>query len=1126
MIEKWDYDDRTFVHTNAIKHIMSLIENEQCILIKGNPGSGRSVTIRHIALKLRDRQCKHEYEIVLCRESKDIETNYKTKAYQVFVCDDICGEYTIDHREVNRWSSQLTRDFLTTIFSHGKSKLLLSVKNQVFKESLFSELNYLKFALIDMSDENIVTLDQKCTIAKQLLSKDDEADSHLIDYGRKMNILRNIEFAPLTFTIVDDDCNENIPLFYTDPIETYSKQLNALHNAEDKSKLCALFFLIVHNGSINENYFSIKESLNARNQRESIFEEFGIQRNTPRSSIEYHLMMFDGQLIVNEGGIFRAKYQILFDFLCFFFGENTQKMQKMFINYAHSQVLSRRTVFETGLQVDDVPRFTITITSKNEQTLFKRMVDDMCDGIIWDTLEHNQFNTSVTFSLRFFKYFENLHEEQKRDIVNSLDHSGSCSPVSTLYVSVFFGLVQMVKYLLRISSAQLQDSQDKFPPLIAACERGHAYIAELLIDLKPDMNQMDSFGRRPLIVAVQNDHPDVVNILINKAADINLGDKNGLTPLLWACILHRKEVAKLLMAHGADVNQASHDGSSPLFWCSVMGFQEFVVLLHANGAEGSLATPNTDGKTPLMAACYFRRQEIVTYLLQHLESADESDNEGWTPLMEACFDNDIGSWDRFVFQFEKGDVLWFPLLNTVTERVLYYNDSPGHASVIKQLLSKSDIDHQDKEGKSVLYHACDWQYNYIVNILTEKGANVNLEAKDRSTPLMQACLVENDDIVQPLMETPTGPCKPIIEQLLSKGADVNSTDENGWNLFGYMCETGNSNMIRRLIDFTNNVNKTYMNGKTPLAMVKQWGNDEIISLLIQKGANQTENMLQMESLDIGFEIMRSDESICDSSDGSIYDSSDSQTEYLTDAQQVTGKSLLQACRKINEHMFPSLLQKAASENILNISGKKGKTPLFEACRYKDIVKVKHLLEAGASVNKKDINSWSPLLEACKVGEKEIVLQIIENKADINISDSRRYSPLFIASKNGYEDIVQLLLSYRAEINIANNAGITPLIAACTMQYTDIVQLLLDKGANINHTDAYGNSSLMIAGFYGYKQITKVLLTEGADIDQRDSKGFTALSWATKGGHENVFVKEAYASSVKESQTNEHTVKPT
>ncbi|VDI08453.1 Hypothetical predicted protein [Mytilus galloprovincialis] len=590
-------------------------------------------------------------------------------------------------------------------------------------------------------------------------------------------------------------------------------------------------------------------------------------------------------------------------------------------------------------------------------------------------------------------------------------------------------------------------------------------------------------------------------MLIDKGADINLGDTNGKTPFLWACILHRKEVAKLLMEHGADVNQASNDESTPLFWCSVMGFQKFVVLLHEQGAEGSLSISNTDGKTPLMAACYFRQQEIVTYLLQHLECVDESDNEGWTPLMEACFDNDIGSWDRFLDQFDTGDGLLLPLLQNESNRFLLYNDSPGQDSIIKQLLSKADANLQDMEGKSALYHACEWQYNRAVNILTELGANVNLEAKDKSTPLMEACFMEDEDTLQVLMETPSGSCRPIIEQLLNKGADVNSTDENGWNPFGFSCRTGNSNMIHRLIEFTNNVNQTY-HGYTPLQMAEKSGNDEIVSLLIQKGANQTENT----------ELVSSDES--------IYDSTDSETESMTNAKIVKGRSLLQACRNINEHMFTSLLQEAASENILNISGKKGKTPLLEACRYKNISKVENLLEAGASVNKEDINRWTPLLEACKVGEKEIVLLILKHNVDVDKTDARGYSPLLIACKNGYKDIVEILLSHQADANITNNAGITPLLVACTKQYTDIVQLLIYKGANINQSDAYGNTSLMVAGFYGYKQIIEVLLTEEADIDQRDSKGWTALSWATKGGHANTFVKMAYIHSLPECQTDD------
>ncbi|CAG2249646.1 unnamed protein product [Mytilus edulis] len=375
------------------------------------------------------------------------------------------------------------------------------------------------------------------------------------------------------------------------------------------------------------------------------------------------------------------------------------------------------------------------------------------------------------------------------------------------------------------------------------------------------------------------------------------------------------------------------------------------------------------------------------------------------------------------------------------------------------------------EGKSALYHACEWQYNRAVNILTEFGANVNLEAKDKSTPLMEACFMEDEDTLQVLMETPSGSCRPIIEQLLNKGADVNSTDENGWNPFGFSCRTGNSNMIHRLIEFTNNVNQTY-HGYTPLQMAEKSGNDEIVSLLIQKGANQTENT----------ELMSSDES--------IYDSTDSETESLTNAKIVKGRS------------------------------QKGKTPLLEACRYKNISKVENLLEAGASVNKEDINRWTPLLEACKVGEKEIVLLILKHNVDVDKTDARGYSPLLIACKNGYKDIVEILLSHQADANITNNAGITPLLVACTKQYTDIVQLLIYKGANINQSDAYGNTSLMVAGFYGYKQIIEVLLTEGADIDQRDSKGWTALSWATKGGHANTFVKMAYIHSLPECQTDD------
>ncbi|XP_071179738.1 ankyrin repeat domain-containing protein 50-like [Mytilus edulis] len=1095
LIEQWEQDETKLVHTNAIADIMTLIENKKCILIKGNPGSGRSFTIRHIALRLRDRMCKQEYEIVMCRESKDIETYFKAEAYQVFVFDDICGEYTIDRREANKWSTPLTRAYITNILNRGKSKLLVSVKNQVFKESLFSELNYLEFALIDMSDEKVVTLDQKFTIAKQLLSINIKANSSVINEledCRRNKIIRNIEFAPLIFTL--DYCNEIIPVIFTDPIETYYKELHALRNVEDQSKICALFLMIVHNGNISANFFSAIETPTERNQRQCIFEVFMIPSNISRLSIEEHLRSLEGWLVVNERGAFSPKYPTIFDFLCYFFGDDTQKMQKVFIRHAHSQVLTRRTTFQS-IQIDEIPRFTVSITPENEQIYFERMVDDICLGRIWDTLSNNQLHTSLSFRLRFVKHLRDLLKDKRCDLMKSTDRSDPCILVSTLYVAVFFGFMPIVEYLIQISSAQLQDIHDNFPPLIAACEKGHTDIVNLILDYQSDLNQIDYFGRRPLIVAVQYNHPYVVEMLINKNADINLGDRNGWTPLMWACVLHRKKIVELLMEHSADVNQAGNDGSTPLFLCAIMGFKKLVILLHE--AEGSLSTPNRDGKTPLMAACRFQRREIVAYLLQHLDTVDEADNKGWTALMEACFKNDTGSWDRFFDQFIN-DRFFLPLLKLVIEKPDTDGDTLKYDPVIEQIRSKANIDMQDNEGKSALHHACEGQYNHIVNILTEMGANVNLEDKNKSTPVMLACSMEDDDTVLPLMETSDGSCKPIIEQLLSKGADINSNDDSGWNPFCHSCETGNSNMVKRLIEFKHNVNQIYHNGKTPLQMAKKSGNNEIISLLVDKGAMQTEDTLEIESHDNGFEIMSSDES--------IYDSSDSETETLTDAKKDTGRSLLRACRNIDEDMFTLVLEKAESENILNISDTNGTTPLLEACRYENIRNIKLLLEAGASVNKEDMKGWTPLLETCKGGDIEIVQLILERKVKINKSDDRGYSPLFIASTNGYTDIVELLLIYQADVNIANNAGITPLIAACTKEYVDVVQLLINNGANINKTDAYGNTSLMVAGFYGYRQISQALLSEGAYIDQKDSKGWTALSWATKGGHENVFLR--------------------
>lgn len=395
-----------------------------------------------------------------------------------------------------------------------------------------------------------------------------------------------------------------------------------------------------------------------------------------------------------------------------------------------------------------------------------------------------------------------------------------------------------------------------------------------------------------------------------------------------------------------------------------------------------------------MAACYFRRYDIVHYLLKNLTSCDEVDKNGWTTLMEACFNNDNGSWNTFLKQFDKQTSIWIPLFRLLSKKGDMVD---AYYKIIEKLVDRTNLDLQDSDGKSALHHACEGQYNHIVHILTEKGASVNLVDKRKSTPLKEAFFSEDSGIVRPIMEDYSNGCKPIIEQLVLNDADVNAFDKRGWNPFFDGCEKGNFKIVKRLIESVADVNKRYRNGKTPIEMAEGCDNQDIIDLLKQKGANQ--NNCAFEEVDSKQEFSHTyhnnDLSDTSSSDESNpeEDSSIQHLKHHISDNRKKGETLLNACINNNEDEVKDMLESALEKDIVDFSNRYGKTPLLEACRVKNVTIVNLLLEAGAKVNKDDAKYWVPLHEACKVGEKNIVNLLLKKNANVNACDDRGYSPL-------------------------------------------------------------------------------------------------------------------------------------
>jgi ankyrin repeat protein len=152
-----------------------------------------------------------------------------------------------------------------------------------------------------------------------------------------------------------------------------------------------------------------------------------------------------------------------------------------------------------------------------------------------------------------------------------------------------------------------------------------------------------------------------------------------------------------------------------------------------------------------------------------------------------------------------------------------------------QEIINSGIDvNEQVQGSYLLNMACYRGHLETVQLLLDKGAEINATAGDGSTPLVQA---GNGD--------KTG---EIIALLLEKGADVNAADKTGMTALGNtifkICTTGENSRIKALenlldhgADFTTPVSGEENKDYTWLMIAANWNRIKLAEFLISKGMN-------------------------------------------------------------------------------------------------------------------------------------------------------------------------------------------------------------------------------------------------------------------------------------------------
>jgi len=219
-----------------------------------------------------------------------------------------------------------------------------------------------------------------------------------------------------------------------------------------------------------------------------------------------------------------------------------------------------------------------------------------------------------------------------------------------------------------------------------------------------------------LFLAIDHHDAAAVDALLGKGADPNA--RNGLefTPLAIAAASHQVDVMKALLKAGAEPDADSSYGSA-LTFAAATGNAVGANLLIALGVDVDIA--RTDGMTPLMMAANCGAADIVSDLLQHKASVNETDRNRTTALMFAARGGYLEAGKRLL-----GAGATLESADKLGRTALMEAAINGQAEFVDWLLANgAKVDTKDASGRSALVLASSYgDYPKVVRALLSRSS--------------------------------------------------------------------------------------------------------------------------------------------------------------------------------------------------------------------------------------------------------------------------------------------------------------------------------------------------------------------------------------------------------------------
>ncbi|XP_057698689.1 ankyrin-2-like isoform X8 [Corythoichthys intestinalis] len=405
----------------------------------------------------------------------------------------------------------------------------------------------------------------------------------------------------------------------------------------------------------------------------------------------------------------------------------------------------------------------------------------------------------------------------------------------------------------------------------------------------------------------------------------------------------------------------------------------------------------------------------------------------------------------------------------------------GHQDLVDELLERgAPVDSSTKKGNTALHIASLAGQREVVRLLVKRGANVNSQSQNGFTPLYMAAQENHLEVVRYLLEN---------------DGNQSIATEDGFTPLAIALQQGHNSVVSLLLEHDTKgkvrlpalhiaarkddtksaalllqndhnadvqskmmVNRTTESGFTPLHIAAHYGNVNVSTLLLNRGA----------AVD------------------------------FTARNGIT--PLHVASKRGNTNMVVLLLDRGAQ---IDAKTRDGLTPLHCAARSGHDSAVELLLEKGAPILARTKNGLSPLHMSAQGDHVECVKLLLQDKAPVDDVTLDYLTALHVAAHCGHYRVTKLLLDKKANPNARALNGFTPLHIACKKNRVKVMELLVKYGASIQAITESGLTPIHVAAFMGHLNIVLLLLQNGASPDVRNIRGETALHMAARAGQMEV-----------------------